>query len=129
MLFEITSWIQSLMVYEIENAKLTLRAFGQTQFITCIFWKSLKKIWTEHLFQQTLYSCIGNFFCTKNIIQWRVVCAPELVTVRSLACPTPLTVDTAGRFIQLKYTSKYTSLWVFANTIFSSQLFHKRYIR
>ena len=49
--------------------------------------------------------------CTKNIIQWRVVCGPELVTVRSLACPTPLTVDTAGRIIiQLKYTSKYTSL-------------------
>ena len=25
---------------------------------------------------------------------WRVVCGPELVTVLSLACPTPLTVDT-----------------------------------
>jgi hypothetical protein len=37
----IASWIQSLMVYEIENAKITLRAFGQTQFITCIFWKSI----------------------------------------------------------------------------------------
>jgi hypothetical protein len=36
----IASWIQSLMVYKIKNAKLTFRAFGQTQFITCIFWKS-----------------------------------------------------------------------------------------
>lgn len=59
MLFEITSWIQSLMVYEIENAKLNLRAFGQTQFITCIFWKNHWKKYEQSIYSNKL--CIVEY--------------------------------------------------------------------
>jgi hypothetical protein len=52
-------------------ASLVFEKGMRKQVHTCTLYplkESLKKIWTEHLFQQTLYSWIGTFFCTTNII-------------------------------------------------------------
>jgi hypothetical protein len=44
------------MVYKIKNAKLTFRAFGQTQFITCKINKNQTAKKNQHLsFQRTDY--------------------------------------------------------------------------
>jgi hypothetical protein len=45
------------MVYEIENDKLTLRAFGQTQFITCIFFFGINALFIFFLMTLSKDTC------------------------------------------------------------------------